>query len=63
MARRFEETVNEVVRYLSPSAQAEFKSEWVDALDRGAAPQWDAPGEGPSGVMDGARENGPSFGT
>jgi len=62
MARRFEETVNEVVRYLSPSAQAEFKSEWVDALDRGSAPQWDAPGEGPSGVTGRARHRGPFLG-
>ena len=62
MARRFEETVNEVVRYLSPSAQAEFKSEWVDALDRSAAPQWDAPGEGPSGVTGRGGHSGPSLG-
>lgn len=34
MARRFEDTMNMVVRYMSKPAQAEFKSEWIDALDR-----------------------------
>lgn len=62
MARRFEETVNEVVHYLSPSAQAEFKSEWSDALDRRAAPQWDASGDGPRGMSRDGEHSGPSLG-
>ena len=38
MVRRFEDVMNEVVRYLTPSAQTEFKNEWIDALDRGDGP-------------------------
>ena len=30
--------MNEVVRYLTPAAQTEFKNEWIDALI-GAMPQ------------------------
>lgn len=62
MARRFEEVMNEVVRYLTPAAQTEFKNEWIDALDRGDAPEWWAPGDGPSGVTGGAGQNSPSLG-
>ncbi|KXV42543.1 hypothetical protein AD936_11840 [Gluconobacter japonicus] len=47
MARRFEEVMNEVVRYLTPAAQTEFKNEWMDALDRGDAPEWGASRDGP----------------
>jgi len=57
MARRFEEVMNEVVRYLTPSAQTEFKNEWIDALDRGDAPEWWALGDGPSSVTGGAGQN------
>ena len=55
MARRFEEVMNEVVRYLTPSAQTEFKNEWIDALDRGDGPEWWAMGDGPSIVTGGAK--------
>lgn len=62
MARRFEEVMNEVVRYLTPAAQTEFKNEWIDALDRGDAPEWSAPGDGPSGINGGSGQNSPSLG-
>jgi len=62
MVRRFEDVMNEVVRYLTPAAQTEFKNEWIDALDRGDAPEWWAPGDGPSGVVGGAGQNSPSLG-
>lgn len=53
MARRFEDTMNMVVRYMSKPAQAEFKSEWIDALDRDEDLAWDGPGDGPNGVFGG----------
>lgn len=62
MARRFEDTMNMVVRYMSKPAQAEFKSEWIDALDRNEDLAWDGPGDGPNGVFGGGGGGGPSLG-
>lgn len=62
MARRFEDTMNVVVRYMSKPAQAEFKSEWIDALDRDEDLAWDGLGDGPNGVFGGGGGGGPSLG-
>jgi len=51
-----------VVRYMSKPAQAEFKSEWIDALDRDEDLAWDGPGDGPNGVFGGGGGGGPSLG-
>ncbi|WP_215751375.1 hypothetical protein [Gluconobacter sp. P5H9_d] len=61
MAQQFEEMVNGVLQYISPSARSEFEAEWSEAVERGYAPEWNGVGDGP-GEASGASSNGPSLG-
>lgn len=62
MARRFEETVNGVLQYISPSARSEFEAEWSEAVERGYAPEWSDVGDGPGEVSSGPSYRSPSLG-
>ena len=61
MARQFEEMVNGVLQYISPSARFEFEAEWSEAVEHGYAPEWNGVGDGP-GETSGASSSGPLLG-